>query len=210
MNRKVLDMSVYLITRDDPKMPEIVNAAILNGAGLVQYRHKGTVEGSILEIAREVRGICRSADVPFVVNDSVELAVILNADGVHVGQSDDSPEKARMILGPDAIVGVSAENVEEAVRAEQADATYIGAGDIFGTSSKIKTEPPIGLEGLKKIIRSVSVPVVAIGGITPENASLVMEAGAAGVSVISAIFDSPDPGEATRKLYNAVSGEVAQ
>jgi thiamine-phosphate pyrophosphorylase len=208
MNKSSLDLSVYLITRDDPDMPGIVGAAISAGAGLIQYRHKGKVEGATLEMAREVRDLCRTRGVPFVVNDSVELARILEADGVHVGQTDDPPEEARKVLGPDAIIGISAENVEEAVRAEQAGADYIGAGDVFGTTSKERAVPPIGIEGLKQIVSAVSIPVVAIGGVTPENAPLTIQAGAAGISVISAIFDAPDPAEATKKLYAAVNQEV--
>ncbi|MFP4331371.1 MAG: thiamine phosphate synthase [Spirochaetaceae bacterium] len=199
-----MDYSLYLITANRSGELETVAAAVAGGVQLLQFRHKGPIGEGDVNRARELQHICRSAGIPFIVNDHLELAHALKADGVHLGQSDGAPERARRLLGERAIIGISVGSVAEATAAQEAGADYVGAGDVFGTSSKADVEPPIGLEGLREITRTISIPVVAIGGVTQENAGRAIAAGAAGVAVISAIYDAPDPEDAARRLYDAV------
>lgn len=199
-----MDYSLYLITANRIGELETVAAAVRGGVQLLQFRYKGSIGEDDVNRARALQRICRSAGIPFIVNDHLELAHALNADGVHLGQSDGEPERARRLLGPSAIIGVSVGSVAEATAAEEAGADYVGAGDVFGTGSKADADPPIGLDGLREIVGAISIPVVAIGGVTQENAGRAIAAGAAGVAVISAIYDAPDPEDAARRLYDAV------
>ncbi|MFP4331201.1 MAG: thiamine phosphate synthase [Spirochaetaceae bacterium] len=203
-----MDYSLYLITAHRKGELETVAAAVAGGVRLLQFRHKGAMGEEDLNHARELQRICRSAGIPFIVNDHLELAHALGAEGVHLGQRDGEPERARRLLGPSAVIGVSVGSVAEAIAAQEAGADYLGAGDVFGTSSKADVDPPIGLEGLGEIVRAVSIPVVAIGGVTVENAGRAVAAGAAGVAVISAIYDAADPEDAAGRLSDAVRREV--
>lgn len=205
MNPSRLSLSVYFITANAPDELEILRAALAGGVDVVQFRHKGPLTDAVKAEARALQDLCRGSGVPFLVNDHVELAASLEADGVHLGQSDGSVEAARARLGREAIIGVSAGSVEEAVAAERAGADYVGAGDVFGTPSKPDVDPPIGLAGLERLARSVSIPVVAIGGITVENAASAIHAGAAGVATISAIHGAEAPAAAARALREAVN-----
>lgn len=156
-----------------------------------------------MELGLKLRAITRAADVAFVVNDDVALAQQLGADGVHVGQEDVGARAARLSLGPSAIVGVSAGTVEEAERAIADGADYLGVGSVFATASKPDAGSPIGPEQLADIVCAVRgrVPVVAIGGISEENAQLCWEAGVDGVAVISAIMKSRNPGKSASHLH---------
>lgn len=164
----------------------------------------------MLELGRVVLELTRAAGVPLIVNDRVDLALILGADGVHVGQDDLPADEVRKLIGPDRILGVSVSTLEEARRAVLDGADYLGAGDVFGTPSKLDAGPPIGLERLAKIAQAVPLPVVGIGGITEANAASVIQAGAAGVAVISAIVGSPNPGAAAQRLYKILVRNSAQ
>ena len=144
------------------------------------------------------------AQLPFIVNDRADVAVALNADGVHMGQGDLPLDATRNIVGKDKIIGVSAETPAEGREAEQMGADYIGVGPVFSTGTKPDAGTPIGIDGLKKVVDAVSIPVVAIGGITIENISDVIRCGAAGAAVISAIIGSEDPESAARKLADAI------
>ena len=157
-----------------------------------------------------MRDIARAASIPFIVNDRIDLALALDADGVHLGQEDTEAGRARALIGPDRILGISAGSVDEAKRAVAAGADYLGVGDVFGTATKNKEAPPIGVEGLRDIARAVSVPIVAIGGVTLDNAPLAIRAGASGVSVISAILFAPDSRKATEDLARAVRTALAE
>ncbi|MCS7221109.1 MAG: thiamine phosphate synthase [Anaerolineae bacterium] len=203
-----MDWSVYVITdrrtAGGRSVLDIVRAAIRGGATVVQLREKEASTRAIIELGQALLEITRAAGIPLIVNDRVDVALAIGAEGVHVGQDDMPAAMARQLIGPDRILGVSARTVEEAIRAEQDGADYLGAGDVFGTPTKPDAGPPIGVEGLRQIVRAVSIPVVAIGGVTPQNASAAIEAGAVGVAVISAVMGAPDPEAAARRLREVV------
>lgn len=203
-----MNWTLYVIT--DAKLSrgrshlEVIRAAIAGGATIVQYREKEGTTRQLVEEARALRELTRQAGVPFIVNDRVDIALAVDADGVHVGQDDMPAPLARKLMGPGKIVGVSATNPEEALQAERDGADYIGAGPVFATPTKPDAAPPIGLEGLAEICRRVSIPVIAIGGINEENAAAVIAAGADGVAVVSAIVAAPDVEAAARRLREVV------
>lgn len=203
-----MDWSLYVIT--DAKLAggrshrEVIQAAIAGGATVVQYREKEGSTRRLIEEARALRELTRLAGVPYIVNDRVDIALAVDADGVHVGQDDMPAAMARRLMGPGKIVGVSATNLEEALQAERDGADYIGAGPVFATPTKPDAAPPMGLEGLAEICRRVSIPVVAIGGINEGNAAAVIEAGADGVAVVSAVVAAPDVAAAARRLREVV------
>jgi thiamine-phosphate pyrophosphorylase len=142
-----------------------------------------------------------------IVNDRADVALAIDAEGVHVGQDDMPAPLARQIIGPARILGVSAGTVDEALQAARQGADYLGTGDVYGTPTKADAGTPIGLGGLAEVARAVAIPVVAIGGITIDNAPAAIEAGAAGVAVISAVIGAADPEDAARRLRAAVMGQ---
>lgn len=168
-----------------------------------RLRDKQETFESSLQLGKKLREITRRAGVPFVVNDDVALAKALHADGVHVGQEDTLAVDARAALGPSAIVGVSAGTSEEARQAIADGADYIGVGAVFATPSKADAGDPIGPHGLHEIVDAVEgqIPVVAIGGISVDNAQQCWEAGASGVAVISAVMKSEVPGVSAAQLH---------
>ena len=176
-----------------------VEAAVRGGATFVQLREKHLEHDEFLAEARAVAALCRALGVKCVINDDVDIAVESGADGVHVGQEDLEASLARERLGPGKIIGVSAHNAAEARRAEAAGADYIGSGAAFATSTK-ETAAPIGPEGLRAVVEAVSIPVVAIGGISRENIGRLEGLGLAGVAVVSALFAAPDVEAAAREL----------
>jgi thiamine-phosphate pyrophosphorylase len=178
----------------------IVKAAIRGGVTIVQYREKAASTRRMIVEAAELLGICRAAGVPFIVNDRLDVALAIGADGVHVGQDDMPAMAARRLIGEKMLLGVSAGSVEEARKAADDGADYIGASPIFSTPTKPDAPPPLGLDGLRAIAKAVSVPVVAIGGINRGNAAEMMDAGAAGVAVVSAIVAADDIEAAARSL----------
>ncbi|NKE35088.1 thiamine phosphate synthase [Natronococcus sp. JC468] len=200
----------YLVTQasiaEDRSTPEVVRAAIEGGIDAVQLREKETNARSRYELGLELRELTAEAGVDLIVNDRVDIAEAINADGVHVGQSDLPVSVARDLLGPEAIVGCSASTVEEARRAEADGADYLGVGSVYGTTSKDvpEAENGIGPERIAEVVKSVSIPVVGIGGTTAGNAGPVAEAGAAGVAVISEIAAADDPAAATDALARTV------
>ncbi len=183
---------------------EVIRAAIAGGATVVQYREKAGTTRQLIEEAQALRDLTRQLGVPLIVNDRVDIALAVDADGVHVGQDDMPAPIARKLMGPGKIVGVSATNLEEALQAERDGADYLGAGPIFATPTKPDAAPPIGLDGLAEICRRVSIPVIAIGGINEENAAAVIEAGADGIAVVSAVVAAPDVEAAARRLRAVV------
>jgi thiamine-phosphate pyrophosphorylase len=203
-----VDWSVYLIAdrrlAQQQKLEHVVRAAIQGGATVVQLREKEGSTQEMVELGRVLHALTRSAGVPFIVNDRLDVALAIDAEGVHMGQDDMPVVIARRLLGPDRILGVSAGTVAEARQAQQEGADYLGVGDVYGTSSKADADIPIGLRGLSEIAQAVSIPVVGIGGITPQNAKAVIQAGASGVAVISAILGAADPKEAAQRLSDAV------
>ena len=176
-----------------------VEEAIKGGVTFVQLREKNLDEKSFLNEALEIQILCKKYNIPFVINDNVEIARKINADGVHVGQSDMKAENVRAILGNDKILGVSAQTVEQALYAQKEGADYIGVGAVFPTGSKLDADN-VSLDTLKEICSAVNIPVVAIGGIGIDNVSKLKNSGITGIAVISAIFASDDIELATKNL----------
>ena len=184
-----------------------VEEALKGGATFVQLREKKLDQEAFLAEAREIQKLCRSYDVPFVINDNVEIAREIGADGVHVGQSDMEAGAVREKLGPDKIIGVSAQTVEQALLAEKHGASYLGVGAVFHTGSKADATE-VSHERLKDICEAVQIPVIAIGGITEENMAELKGSGICGVAVISAIFAQKDIRGAAKRLRARVEETV--
>ena len=176
-----------------------VEEALKGGATFIQLREKELDEEHFLEEAKEIKELCRRYQVPFVINDNVEIALAVDADGVHVGQSDMEAGDVRAKLGPDKMIGVSAQTVEQAVMAEQNGADYLGVGAVFPTGSKADALE-VSHDTLKAICKAVKIPVIAIGGISKENILELSGSGVCGIAVISAIFAKDDIEEAAREL----------
>mgnify|MGYP003102710253 CR=1 FL=1 len=190
-------MLLYAVTdrmwlKDGEGLTDVCRKVLENGATFLQIREKDLDENTFEQEAEALKELCASYRVPYVVKD-------IDADGVHVGQSDIKGRDIRAMIGPDKILGISAGTVEEAQAAEKAGADYIGVGAVFGTSTK-KNARNLSLEKLQEISSSVSIPVVAIGGINASNLMELAGSGVDGVAVVSAIFAAKDPGQATREL----------
>jgi len=188
----------------------IVEAAVRGGVTMVQYREKDAPTRRMIEEAAVLCGLCRAAGISFIVNDRLDVALAVDADGVHVGQDDMPAPRARRLLGRKKILGVSAGSVEEALKAVEDGADYIGASPVFSTPTKPDAPPPLGIEGLRRITQAARIPVVAIGGINASNAAAMREAGAAGIAVVSAIVAAEDVEEAARALRDALENVRAQ
>jgi len=208
MEQKALDLKLYVITDSrllkGRSLIETVEAAIRGGATVIQYREKEATTRRMIEEAKLLRALCKAKGIPFIVNDRVDVALAVDADGVHLRDDDMPVEIARRILGPNKIIGASADTVEKAILYASQGADYLGVGSVYATSTKPDAGPPIGIEGLKRIIRAVSIPVVAIGGINEDNVAQVIEAGAAGVAVVSAVMAAPDPFQACVRLRERI------
>ncbi|MFC6974773.1 thiamine phosphate synthase [Halomicroarcula sp. GCM10025709] len=207
----MVDWGVYLVTQASLSAGRtttaIVEEAIAGGVGVVQLREKDRSARERYELGRRLRTLTREAGVTFVVNDRVDIAQAVDADGVHLGDSDLPVPVARGLLGEDAVVGRSVSFVEDAREAERAGADYLGVGAVYATGSKDDIEDDeyaIGTDRLAEIATAVDIPVVGIGGITADNAADVAAAGADGVAVITAITGAEDPQTATRELGAAV------
>lgn len=176
-----------------------VEAALKGGATFIQLREKNLDEAHFLEEAKEIKKLCREYGVPFVINDNVELTLEVDADGVHVGQSDMEAGDVRVKLGPDKIIGVSAQTVEQALLAEAHGADYLGVGAVFPTGSK-EDAVEVEYDTVKAICEAVKIPVIAIGGISKNNVLELSGNGLCGIAVISAIFAQEDIESATKEL----------
>jgi thiamine-phosphate pyrophosphorylase len=181
---------------------DVVREAIAGGATFVQLREKNATHEQRVAIGRRLSRVCHDAGVAFVIDDDVACAAEVGADGVHVGQSDETCSRAREILGPDAIVGVSASTVEQALAAQKAGADYLGVSAVFPTATKTDVDC-LGVEGLRRICAAVDIPCVAIGGITHGNVRSLSGTGVDGVAVVSEIFAVQDPRAATKRLFQA-------
>lgn len=190
---------LYLLTEPCPDLFERVSVALQNGVGTVQYRHKNEYKNGHQVMACRLRDLCRNHQALFIVNDDPGLALICQADGVHLGQSDTSVARARDILGDQALIGRSTHSLGEAIQAEQQGADYIGFGCLFPTASKAATVST-SLEELRLVRDSVTLPIVAIGGIHAGNAAQAFWAGADAVAVISAVMQAKDCRAAVREL----------
>ena len=200
---KKFDLSLYLVTdrhclrgRD---FYEAVEEALRAGVTLLQLREKDMGLEELVAEGRKVQALCRKYQVPFLVDDNVEAVRILGADGVHLGQEDEAIEKARSVLGPEAIIGISAHNLEEALKAQASGADYLGVGALYPTGSK-KDASLLAPGMLEKIVQAVKIPVVGIGGIHEAQLDQVLDQGAAGCAMISAILGAEDIGAAVERM----------
>lgn len=185
---------------------EQVQDALKGGVTCVQFREKTLEKEAFLKEAIEMKALCNQYKVPFIVNDEVEIAVKCGADGIHVGQKDMEVGNVRAIVGENMIIGVSVQTVEQAVAAEQAGADYLGVGAVFNTSTKLDAKE-VSFETLKRIREVVSIPIVAIGGITKSNMTQLKGTGVDGVALVSAIFAAKDIEQECRGL-RAISQKV--
>ncbi len=198
------DLQVYVITTTVPHLGRdhfaIAEAALRGGATVLQFRDKTLPNPEFTAAASRLVQLSHAAGVPLIINDRVEVAVAVKADGVHLGQQDTNARDARRALPSDMLLGISATTYAEALAAREAGADYLGVGPIFATPSKADAAPPIGLGELARICRDAHIPVVAIGGIVPANLRSVIEAGVAGAAVIAAVAEAPDMVAATAHL----------
>jgi thiamine-phosphate pyrophosphorylase len=215
----MIDLRLYAIVDPDRaggyKLPVLAHAVAEGGATLVQLRDKHSDTGRFIEEARAIKAALMPADVPLVINDRVDVALASGADGVHVGQDDMSVVDARRLLGPEAIIGLSIKTLAQAEAAPVELVSYVGIGGVFATSSKDNPDPPIGVYGLARIAgvfrkRAPKLPLVAIAGIDSTNAADVVDAGADGVAVISALSLAADPMLAARALRGIVDAAIAK
>ena len=203
MKKEDIDYSVYLVTdhrnTNDEEFLNIIEEAIKGGTTIVQLREKTASTKEFYQLALKVKEITSKYDVSLLINDRIDIALAVDSDGVHIGQDDMPADVARKIIGEDKILGVSASTVAEAKKAEEDGADYIGSGAVFPTATKDDADSVSKLQ-LKEIVHSIDIPVVAIGGITLENADTLKDTGIAGFSVVSAIMSADNPREASQKL----------
>lgn len=196
-------MTLYAVTDrswlSDRSLATLVEESIKAGVTFVQLREKNLNFNEFVELAKEIKIITDKYNVPYVINDNVEVALACNADGVHVGQRDMGASNVREKIGTDKILGVSVQTVEQAILAEKNGADYIGVGAVFSTSTKLDASD-VSFDTLKEICTAVSIPVVAIGGINKENILELSGSGVNGVAVVSAIFAQKDTYKATKEL----------
>ncbi len=208
MKLKDIDYSLYLVTdrglARGRSTLEIVKAAVQGGVTCVQLREKKCSTLDFIEQARTVKDFLKVRGVPLVINDRVDVALAVEADGVHLGQTDMPLAIAKKILGGSMFIGISAESLEDALEAEKGGADYLGVSPIYGTPTKTDTAPALGLEGLRDIRKAVNIPLVGIGGLNPSNAREVIRNGADGVAVVSAIVAADDPGQAAAELKRII------
>ena len=208
MKLQNIDYSLYLVTdrglaRGRTTL-EIVRAAVDGGASVVQLREKDCSTRDFIEQALTVKKFLKARGVPLLINDRVDVAQAIAADGVHLGQTDMPLEIAKKILGDSMIIGISAESLEDAIEAERGGADYLGISPIYATPTKTDTASPLGLKGLREIRNAVKLPLVGIGGLNKDNAAEVIRHGADGVAVVSAIVAADDPAAAAKELKQVI------
>ncbi len=199
-----IDLSLYLVTDksdDVEKFLKTIEEAIKGGTTVVQIREKTADTLDFYRLALKVKEITTKYNVPLIINDRVDIALAIDADGVHVGQSDMPCDVTRRLIGEDKILGVSAATIDEAQKAQKDGADYIGTGAVFPTKTK-DDAPSVTKQELKEIVDSIDIPVVAIGGITLENAHELVDTGISGLSVVSAIMSSDNPKKSSEELLN--------
>lgn len=197
-----LDLSLYLVTNnseDEEKFLNIIEESLKGGVSVVQLREKKAETLDFYNLALKVKEITQKYNVPLIINDRIDIALAIDADGVHVGQSDMPAKTARSMIGEDKILGVSAANIKEAKKAQRDSADYIGVGAVYPTNTK-DDATSVPKKELKEIVKSVDIPVVAIGGITQENAHELNDCRIDGLSVVSAIMEAENPKIASKNL----------
>lgn len=199
-----IDYSLYLVTDNrlsaKRSTTEIVAQSVAGGVSCVQFREKNLPTRDMVGQARELLKLLRPLAVPLIINDRIDVALAVGADGVHLGQSDMHISDARKILGGSAIIGISAESVQDGIDAERYGADYIGVSPVFSTATKSDIASPLGLEGVRALRGNVSIPLVGIGGIDADNAADVIRNGAHGIAVVSAIVCAECPRTSAKEL----------
>jgi thiamine-phosphate pyrophosphorylase len=188
----------------------VVAEAIKGGVDAVQLREKNVSTREIIELGRKLQVLLHKHNIPLIINDRVDIAMALDADGVHLGQRDMPYHLARKLLGNKKIIGISVSNSEQAHEAQQWDVDYLGVGPVFETSTKLDTSPVIGIEGLQQICSISEHPIIAIGGINVTNAYTVLTAGVNGIAVVSAICGANNPMLVSKQLFDIVGSYYAQ
>ena len=208
MKPQSIDYSLYLVTdrglARGRSILDIVRAAVKGGVTCVQLREKECSTREFIDQALTIKNCLKTHSIPLIINDRLDVAQAVEADGVHLGQTDMPLATAKNILGDSMIIGISAESLEDAVEAEKGGADYLGVSPIYATPTKTDTAPPLGLEGLLQIRHAVKIPLVGIGGLNKENSVDVIRNGADGVAVVSAIVAADDPELASRELIGVI------
>ena len=210
MNFLRVDYSLYLVTERvlsrGRTLLEIVPAAVQGGVTCVQLREKACTTREFIDLAQIILAFLKPKGIPLIINDRLDVAQAIGADGIHLGQSDMPLPMARAIVGDYMLIGISAESLSDAVQAEKQGADYIGVSPIFKTPTKDDTAPPLGLTGLREIREAVGIPLVGIGGLNETNAGEVIKNGADGLAVVSAIVSADDPETSARNLRKIIDG----
>lgn len=209
MKAENIDYSLYLVTdrglARGRSTLEIVTAAVNGGATVVQLREKECSTLEFIEQALNIKAFLKTRHVPLIINDRLDVAQAVEADGVHLGQTDMPLDTAKGIVGDTMLIGISAECLEDAIVAEKGGADYLGVSPIYATPTKTDTAPALGLEGLREIRKAVKLPLVGIGGLNQGNAAAVIRNGADGVAVVSAIVAADDPETVARELKQVIN-----
>lgn len=199
-----IDLSLYLVTDRllslNRPLDYVVEEAVKGGVTVVQLREKDCSSGTFFDLAVQLKKVLAPFHIPLIINDRLDIALACDAEGLHIGQSDLPYPVVRRLLGNDKIIGLSVENLEDALAANAWDVDYIGISPVFSTSTKTDTAPVLGLEGVREITRISRHPSVGIGGIHLGNAASILQAGADGIAVVSAIMSAANPQESARLL----------
>jgi thiamine-phosphate pyrophosphorylase len=201
-NEKILYFVTPEIGEDEKKLEWVIQKAVDGGVGMVQIRDKSCSDQKMLAFAKKIHPFLKRRGVPLLINDRVDVALAADADGVHLGQSDLQVKYARAILGERALIGLSVETLEQAWDAAHQPVDYLAASPVFPSKTKTDCAPPWGLAGLKKLCALSKYPVIAIGGMRATNVEPVLECGASGIAMVSAIFHAPCPESAAKALKN--------
>jgi thiamine-phosphate pyrophosphorylase len=205
----MLDYSLYLVTDRSLSRGrttlDVVRQAVAGGVTCVQLREKHCSTREFINQARALQPLLKDQRIPLIINDRLDVALAVGADGIHLGQQDMALADARKIVGQTMVIGISAESVADAIRAEQQGADYIGVSPVFATPTKTDTAEALGLEGIQKIRRAVAIPIVGIGGVNQRSAAAVLGAGADGIAVVSAIVSADDPQQAAADLKKIIT-----
>jgi thiamine-phosphate pyrophosphorylase len=210
--KRSIDLSLYLVTRREAlgieEFLSVIHAAVNGGVTVVQLREKEASARETIHLGKKLIMLLKPLGVPLIINDRVDIAHAIGADGVHLGQSDLSVSEARAILGKKAMIGISVESLQQAQNAMVEDLDYLAASPIFHTKTKTDCAEPWGLNGLKQLCTATKYPVVAIGGINETNVRDVMDCGASGVALVSAIFDAACPRSAARTVIQRMKKDA--
>ena len=201
-------LKLYLVTdrslSSGRSLEEVVSEAVAGGVTMVQLREKDASTGEFVELAFRLKEILKPYNVPLIINDRVDVALAVDAEGLHIGQSDMPYEIARILLGPDKIIGLSVENMDDLLEANRLDVDYVGISPVYGTPTKTDTAEPFGLEGLRRAVALSDHPTVAIGGMNAGTIADVIAAGTDGVAVVSAICSADSPRSAAKELLEII------